>query len=262
MTATAEVPSHSVPHLTAGERAARGKAARAEVPRRSHAGWDSPAGRRDPVDILEEQAVSRLPDLVPLRYGRMLTSAFAFYRGAAAIMAADLAATPRSGLQVQLCGDADLSNFGGFASPARDLVFDINDFDGTLPGPWEWDVKRLAASIEIAGRDRGFRRRERRGAARGAVRACRGAMRGFWKMTNLAVWYARLDVADVIAQGVQGARTRDMRDARRTVEKARAKDSARAVAKLTERVDGRVRIVSVPPLVIPLRELFTEAEAD
>src|SRR4051812_23160580 len=143
-------------HLTSQQRAARGKAARAEVPRRSQAEWSPPAGRRDPVDILEEQAAPRVPELVPIRYGRMLTSPFAFFRGAAAIMAADLASTPSSGMHAQLCGDAHLSNFGGFASPERDLVFDINDFDETLPGPWEWDVKRLAASVQIAARERGF----------------------------------------------------------------------------------------------------------
>src|SRR5689334_16725780 len=202
MTAAAEVPTHSVPYLTAGERAARGKAARAEVPRRTHAGWDPPAGRRDPVDILEEQAVSRVQELVPLRYGRMLTSPFAFFRGAAAIMAADLSATPRSGLQVQLCGDAHLSNFGGFASPERDLVFDINDFDETLPGPWEWDVKRLAASIEIAARESGFKPGQRRRTVTATVRSYREAMRSFAAMRNLDVWYAHVDAAATLADAV------------------------------------------------------------
>ena len=148
--------ARKVAHLTPGERVARGKAARNEVPRSSHGRWEPAVNRPDPVGLLEEQAVSRVPELVPIRYGRMLVSPFTFYRGAALIMAADLAATPNSGLHVQVCGDAHLSNFGVFASPERQMMFDINDFDETLPGPWEWDVKRLAASFEIAGRDRGF----------------------------------------------------------------------------------------------------------
>src|SRR6188472_3591211 len=151
-----------VPHLTVEERVARGKAARREVPRASHAGFTPGANRPDPVALLEEQAVSRVPELVPIRYGRMLVSPFTFYRGAALIMASDLAATPRSGLQTQICGDAHLSNFGVFASPERKLIFDINDFDETLPGPWEWDVKRLSASFEIAGRNRSFGKSDRR----------------------------------------------------------------------------------------------------
>src|SRR6478672_8828810 len=145
-----------VAHLTPSERAARGKAARAEVPRSSHAAFAPPPRRPDPVKLLQSQAATRVPELVPIRYGRMLVSPFTFYRGAALIMASDLAATPRSGLTVQCCGDAHLSNFGVFASPERRLVFDVNDFDETLPGPWEWDVKRLAASMLIAARDNGF----------------------------------------------------------------------------------------------------------
>ena len=204
MTATAPSAPHTVPHLSPSERAARGKAARAEVPRSSHADFGIPPGHRDPVEILEEQAAQRVPELVPVRYGRMLTSPFAFFRGAAAIMAADLAATPRSGLQVQLCGDAHLSNFGGFASPERELVFDINDFDETLPGPWEWDVKRLAASLEIAARESGFKpgRAPARRASR-RVRGYREAMRGFAAMRNLDVWYARVDAAGILADAVQ-----------------------------------------------------------
>ena len=154
--------ARKVAHLTPGERVARGKAARNEVPRSSHGRWEPAVNRPDPVALLEEQAASRVPELVPIRYGRMLVSPFTFYRGAALIMAADLAATPRSGLHAQICGDAHLSNFGVFASPERQAMFDINDFDETLPGPWEWDVKRLAASFEIAGRDRGFTPAERR----------------------------------------------------------------------------------------------------
>ena len=152
-----------VPHLSLRERAARGKAERAEVPRGVHGEWSAPSARRDPVELLEEQAVSRVPELVPIRYGRMLVSPFTFYRGAAYLMAADLAGSQRTGLRVQLCGDAHLSNFGGFAAPDRRLVFDINDFDETLPGPFEWDLKRLVASFAVAGRDLGFPVKQRRG---------------------------------------------------------------------------------------------------
>ena len=179
-----------VVHLTPAERAARGKGARAEVPRSSHAAWDAPSGRPDPVGLLEEQAKSRVQDLVPIRYGRMLASPFAFYRGAAYLMASDLASTPRSGLIVQACGDAHVSNFGLFGSPERELLFDINDFDETAHGPWEWDVKRLAASLAIAGRNNGFADKERADVVRGAMGAYRSAMREFAAMRNLEVWYA------------------------------------------------------------------------
>jgi uncharacterized protein (DUF2252 family) len=161
-----------VPHLTLAERAARGKAARAEVPRSAHGEIEFPK-RRDPLALLEEQAVSRVPELVPIRYGRMLVSPFAFYRGGALIMASDLARTPNSGIRVQLCGDAHLSNFGVFGSPERRLVFDINDFDETAPGPWEWDVKRLAASFAIGGRENGFSGKERRKIVLDTVRSYR-----------------------------------------------------------------------------------------
>ena len=175
------------------ERAAAGKAARSQAKRSSHGVWEPAGDRPDPVDVLEEQAKSRVAELVPLRYGRMLASAFAFYRGAAAVMAADLAPTPASGLTVQLCGDAHLSNFGGYAAPDRDLVFDVNDFDETLPGPWEWDVKRLAASLAIAGRERGFDAAQRRTVVVAATREYRQRMRELAAMRNLDVWYLRLD---------------------------------------------------------------------
>src|SRR5689334_19130919 len=187
-------------HLSAEERAALGKQARATVPRRSHADWSPASDRRDPVEILEEQAATRVEELVPIRYARMLVSPFTFYRGAAAIMAHDLAATPRSDLHVQLCGDAHLSNFGGFASPERDLVFDLNDFDETHPGPFEWDVKRLATSFEIAGRNRGFAEAERRTAVLAVVRAYRESMRSFAEMSNLEVWYSRLNAIQIEAE--------------------------------------------------------------
>ena len=182
-----------VPHFTRAERAARGKAARVEIPRSSQAEIEFPSGR-DPVALLEEQAASRVPELVPIRYGRMLASPFAFYRGGALIMAADLAHTSNSGLRVQLCGDTHLSNFGVFGSPERTLVFDINDFDETAPGPWEWDVKRLVASFSIAAREIGFSEKERRTAVLSTVRSYREAMRTFAGMRNLELWYSHLSV--------------------------------------------------------------------
>jgi uncharacterized protein (DUF2252 family) len=263
MIATDE-PASASPHVlpTPQDRAERGRAARSEVPRRSHAEWGAPAGRRDPVDILEEQAASRLQQLVPIRYGRMLTSPFAFFRGAAAIMAADLVATPGSGLHAQLCGDAHLSNFGGFASPERDLVFDINDFDETLPGPWEWDVKRLAASVEIAARESGFKGGQRRRAVLATVRAYREAMRSFAAMRHLEVWYARLDASAILADTVQRVSTEDRRRAERLNAKALAKDSGRALSKLTHEVDGERRFMSDPPLVMTLDDLGADAPVE
>jgi hypothetical protein len=177
-------------YRTPQERMTRGKAARAKAPRSSHAGWDPPSDRREPVDLLEEQATSRVPELVPVRYGRMLASPFAFYRGAAYLMAADLASTPRSGINVQACGDAHVSNFGLFGSPERELLFDINDFDETLPGPWEWDVKRLAASLAVVGRSNGFTNAERGQVIAASVGEYRTAMREFASMRNLDVWYS------------------------------------------------------------------------
>src|SRR5262245_53687568 len=240
---------------TPKERAAHGKAARAEVPRSSHAEWSPSADRRSPVDIIEEQNASRVPELVPVRHGRMLASAFTFYRGAAAIMAADLARTPTSGLEAQLCGDAHLSNFGAFAAPDRRLVFDCNDFDETLPGPFEWDVKRLAASIAIAGRDLGFSEAERRSALQSSVRKYRETMRGFARMRDIDVWYARLDVADSMARLRPQMKKRGRKLAAKTFAKAEHKDSLRAFMKLTRRVNGGIRIVSDPPLITPIEEL-------
>src|SRR5271163_959942 len=184
----------AVPHLTAAERVARGKAARAEVPRTRHAIFDPPARRPDPIKLLERQAKTRVPELVPIRYGRMLVSPFSFYRGAALIMASDLAPTPRSGLTVQCCGDAHLSNFGVFASPERELVFDVNDFDETLPGPWEWDVKRLTVSMLIAARSNGFAVKDQDRIVLDTAHEYRTAMTRFAAMSNLEVWYAHLDV--------------------------------------------------------------------
>ena len=241
------------------ERAARGKAARSEVPRSSHADWGPSGERRAPEDVLLEQAVGRVPELVPVRHGRMLASPFAFFRGGAALMAADLAGTPRSGLPVQLCGDAHLSNFGGFASPDRELVFDINDFDETARGPWEWDVKRLGASIEIAARELGLAAVARRGAVEAAVRSYREAMRRFAKMRNLELWYARLDVARILSRVGDRVTAEERRAFKRRVAGARAKDHLRAMSKLAERVDGEPRILSRPPRIVPVEELLPAA---
>ena len=197
-TTTKKRPTRAVPHLTVAERAARGKAARAEVPRSSHAAFEPGPRRADPVKLLERQAKTRVPELVPIRYGRMLVSPFTFYRGAALIMASDLASTPRSGLTVQCCGDAHLSNFGVFASPERRLMFDINDFDETLPGPWEWDVKRLAVSMLIAARSNGFAVKDQDQIVLDTVEEYRSAMAGFAAMKNLDVWYSHLDIEAVL----------------------------------------------------------------
>src|SRR6478736_4074252 len=186
-------------HLNVAERVARGRAARGKAPRSSHGSWEPVAGRGDPVALLEEQADVRVPELVPIRYGRMLESPFTFFRGAALIMAADLAATPRSGVNVQLCGDAHLSNFGVFGSPERKMLFDINDFDETLPGPWEWDLKRLAASFEVAGRALGFAAADRRDVVMAAVAAYRTIMRRAAKMRALDVWYDHIDGEEILA---------------------------------------------------------------
>ena len=251
-----------VPHLTVAERIARGKAARAEVPRSSHAGFAAGVTRPDPVALLEHQATTRVPELVPLRYGRMLVSPFTFYRGAALIMASDLANTPRSGLTTQLCGDAHLMNFGVFGAPDRRLVFDMNDFDETLPGPWEWDVKRLVASFAIAGRDNGYSVKDRRGVLLTVAGAYRSAMRQFAEMRNLDVWYTRLDAATLLTQMKDQIDRRAQKRSEAAMAKARTRDSMQALDKLTHIVDGNRRIVSDPPLVQPVEELFGGFERD
>jgi uncharacterized protein (DUF2252 family) len=253
-------PTANVAHSTVAERSARGTAARADAPRTSHAGLELAPGR-DPVALIDADTPQRVQDLVPIRYGRMLVSPFTFYRGAATIMAHDLAGTPRSGFDVQLCGDAHLSNFGGFASPERSLVFDLNDFDETHPGPFEWDVKRLAASFEIAGRDRGFADGERRAAVLAVVRAYREAMRSFAQMRNLDVWYARLDASRLEAQLREQSDAKAAKRLARGAAKAQTKDSMKAFAKLTHEVDGERRIVSDPPLIVPIEELMDEGDA-
>jgi uncharacterized protein (DUF2252 family) len=249
---------------TAGDRRSRveaGKAARRTTPLRSHAALDL-APDRDPVGLLLGQAESRIAELVPVRHGRMLASPFAFYRGAALHMAADLSRTPASGLQVQLCGDAHLANFGAFASPERRLVFDLNDFDETLPGPFEWDVKRLAASLEVAGRERGFSAKERRRAVLAAARGYREAMRAFAAMPVLSVWYAHLDVEQALSRYKGDLSKSRYKSTEEMLAKARKRDSTQALGKLTAVVDGRRRIVSDPPLVVPVEELFADEDVD
>ena len=249
-----------VKHLTVDDRVAIGRTARANTPRESHAAWAPPSERSDPIALLEEQARTRVADLVPIRYGRMLASPFAFYRGAAVIMAADLSATPQSGIHAQLCGDAHLANFGGFASPERELVFSINDFDETLPGPWEWDVKRLAASFEIAGRERGFTTKERRLCVLAVVAEYRRAMREFAAIGNLAIWYATLDLTGVLQRWGGETRAQELARLDLRVAAAHTKDNARALERLTRRVDGHLQIVSSPPLVVRLQDLLPAEE--
>jgi uncharacterized protein (DUF2252 family) len=243
-------------HMTPADRAARGADARAAVPRESHATFDPPAGRPDSLTLLEEQAKSRVPELVPVRWGRMAASPFAFFRGAALPMASDLAGTPVSGLAVQACGDAHLSNFGIFGSAEHLLVFDVNDFDETLPGPWEWDVKRLAASLEVAGRDNGFPGKKRREIVLAAVGRYRQAMHRFAAMRTLDVWYARADMDQLQAEFQSQLKKRQRKAVSKGLAEARTHDSMQELAKLTQQVDGRPRIISDPPLLVPVDELL------
>ena len=252
--------------LSSEERAAQGRAARREAPRSSHAAWRALPDRLDPISLLEEQAASRVPELTPIRHGRMLASPFAFYRGAALPMAADLAATPRSGLNVQLCGDAHLANFGVFASPERQMLFDINDFDETLPGPWEWDVKRMAASLEVAGRELGFSAADRRDVVLAGAREYRRAMRRAAKMGVLEAWYSHLTVDDLmiwIAREVRAGRLGkgEAGEAARDVAKARTRVHQRAFRRLTTEIDGKIRIAADPPLVVPIDDLVEAGTA-
>ncbi len=249
-------------HLSVAERVARGKTARSEVPRADHAKFEPPASRADPVALLERQATTRVPELVPIRYGRMLVSPFTFYRGAALIMAEDLASTPRSGLGVQCCGDAHLSNFGVFASPERRLVFDVNDFDETLPGPWEWDVKRLAVSMLIAARANGFRAKEQERIVLDTVGQYRTAMANFAGMKDLEIWYSHLDVESAIEEFGSQFKPKMVKRVGKQVAKARTKDSMAAFSKLTEVVDGKARIIDQSPLIVPIGQLAQGAEGD
>jgi len=241
--------------LMPAERAARGKAARAAVPRQSHAMFDPPAGRPDPVGLLEEQAKTRLPRLVPVRYGRMMVSPFTYFRGAALPMASDLADTPVTGLSVQACGDAHLSNFGIYGSPERHLAFDINDFDETLPGPWEWDVKRLAASLEVAARGNGFTGKQRHGIVLAAVGKYREAMRGFAGMSNLDVWYSGSDLEQLRDQFESTLSAGQRKRLDKGVAKAMTRDNLQALGKLTRVTDDGIRLLSDPPVLVPVDEL-------
>ena len=248
-------------HLTVDERVARGRDARKQAPRSSHGRWAPAPDRPDPIALLEEQAESRVPSLVPIRYGRMVVSPFTFYRGAALIMAADLAATPQSGVTVQLCGDAHLSNFGLFGSPERRMLFDINDFDETLPGPWEWDVKRLAASFEVMGRDRGFSPADRRDIVMAGVKEYRDRMREAAGMRSLDAWYEHLEAGMLLKLVHKEVRVKRVskKEARATEEmvaKARTRDSTRVFARRADEVDGEPRIVADPPLIIPIEDLI------
>ena len=259
----------AVEHLTAGERAKIGKEARLDAPRSSLAEVSLSPARPDPVSLLERQATTRVPELVPIRYGRMLVSPFTFFRGAALVMASDLATTPRSGLKTQICGDAHLSNFGLFASPERALMFDVNDFDETLPGPWEWDVKRLAASTVIAARDREFTEKEARTAALAVGTGYREEMNRLAGMSTLDVWYSHIDVGQLLAdlrEAAEASRSKAAKHmasvASKTTTKARTRNSIQALDKLTQVVDGQRRIISDPPLIVPIEDLFSEIEND
>ncbi len=269
-----------IAHPSIDDRKARGLEARDRTSPSSHTKWRPAADRPDPVGLLEEQNVTREPDLVPVRHGRMMVSPFTFYRGAAKIMAADLAGTPVASLEAQLCGDAHLSNFGLFASPERRLLFDLNDFDETLPGPFEYDVKRMAASFEIAGRNNGFSEADTRAATLASVTAYREAMAAFAQMGTMDIWYAHLDEDELMAairntvagtrKEAKGAKKkklekRDVKEeklaklaqkrAEKTAAKAHTRDSLQALSKLGELAGGQYRIVSQPPIVVPARDL-------
>ncbi|MFD3993323.1 DUF2252 domain-containing protein [Streptomyces sp. NPDC058583] len=252
----------AAPHATPEERMALGKEARRRSPRSSHAAYEPPPDRTDPLTILEAQSATRVPELVPIRYGRMTESPFRFYRGAAAIMASDLATTPRSGFTTQLCGDAHMLNFRLLASPERQLMFDINDFDETLPGPWEWDVKRLSTSFVIAARANGFDDTERARIVTATVRSYRQSMIRFAGMRTIDVWYAKIgaDRLEALVTGGHEATKRGRKNLARAMAKARTRDSLQAFDKLTETVDGRPVIAADPPLLLPIGTLLPDVE--
>jgi len=250
-----------VEHPGLTERSARGKAERKLVPLSAHGEWQPASDRPDPASLLEEQGTTRVPELVPIRYGRMLVSPFTFYRGAAYLMASDLASAPRTSLSAQLCGDAHLSNFGVFAAPDRRMVFSVNDFDETLPGPFEWDVKRLVASFAVAGRDRDFDAKQRKAVNLTVGRSYREAMLDMAQMKKLDVWYARLDIEEIQAQVMGNLKPSEVKRFQQNVAKARSKDSMKAFDKLVQVVDGRPRLVGDPPLIVPVEDLFPEMEA-
>ncbi|MET8148514.1 DUF2252 domain-containing protein [Actinoplanes sp. NPDC049668] len=254
-------PPEGVQHLSLAERTRLGKAARKVTPLDAQAEL-GPCDGRDPVAVLAGEDADRLPELVPIRYGRMLVTPLTFFRGAAVLMAGDLAGTPASGIRAQTCGDAHLSNFGMFASAERTLVFDINDFDETLPGPWEWDVKRLVASFAVAGRQNGFTRKQRDKIAIAAAGAYRTAMRDFAARTNLEVWYAQLDVQTVLEKWRTILPPTQVRRTEAALRKARTRDSLHALGKLSTVVDGHRRIIAAPPTVVPIEDLLPSATAD
>src|SRR5215208_976547 len=236
------------------QRHERGRAARRAAPRGSHAEWAPAPDRPDPIDLLEAQAMDRVPELLPIRYARMMASPFAFMRGSAMVMVNDLASTPKSGIQSQLCGDAHLLNFGMYASPERALLFDLNDFDETLPGPWEWDVKRLAASFVVAGRENGFDAADCREAAQTSAASYRRRMAEFSEMGELEVWYLRVGEEEAFGL-LSGARTKKTaKKVNRTLRKAHGHDSLQALSKLTKIVDGRRTIIDDPPLLVRIPE--------
>ena len=232
------------------ERSAEGRGERESVPLEAHGEWAAPADRPDPVGIVEKQNAARVPELVPIRHGRMIVSPFTFYRGSAAIMASDLSLSPTTGLRVQCCGDAHLSNFGLFAAPDRRSVFDLSDFDETLPAPFEWDVKRLAASVVVAGRANGHRRKEQRAAARAAAMAYRTAMAKAATMRFLDVWYTRFDADTVLAEIGSRLGKGEVKSARKALAKARTRTSLGSLSKYAERVEGGYRIKQQPPVIV------------
>jgi uncharacterized protein (DUF2252 family) len=233
------------------ERIADGKQLREKVPRESHAGWTAPANRQDPIDILEASDQDRMPELVPIRHGRMVRSPFTFLRGSAGLMAYDLSSTPTTGLRVQACGDCHLLNFGLFATPERNLIFDVNDFDETLPAPWEWDIKRLAASFVVAARDSQFKDKDAQAVAVDCVRAYREKLREYSKMNPLEIWYDRLDADMIIAQSPD-AKIRKIRE--KIVEKAHTRIGDYLVPKLAASVGGRHRLIDQPPVLFHITD--------
>ncbi|MDX1417081.1 MAG: DUF2252 domain-containing protein [Candidatus Promineifilaceae bacterium] len=249
-------------HLTVEERISRGENARLDCPRSGHAAWSPAQDRPDPVSLLEAQAKSRIPELVPIRYERMLASPFAFYRGAAVIMAADLSTMPNTGLNVQLCGDAHLSNFGGFASPERDLILDVNDFDETHPGPWEWDVKRLVASVEIAGREIGFDAQLLRTLVLEVAGEYQKTMRECAQLGNLKLWYLHLDRNGIKKRWGQELKHKELKAFDKKLAHASHHDNQRALEKLTRQVDGQLKIAPNPPLIVPVEDFLTGPEQD
>jgi len=252
------MPEEIAPRLTVAERQELGRSARTRLPRSSLADCVVAQDRPDPVALLETQATTRVPELVPIRYGRMLASPLAFYRGAATIMTSDLAAGPHTRQYVQLSGDAHLSNFGHFASPERNLVFDLNDFDETLPGPWEWDLKRLLASLAVAGRSNGFDTAACQQVVQAGAAGYRLQMLALAEMRELDLWYAETCVNDALIASVDSTFRHEIR---RTAAKAKSRNHLQALAHLTRLVDGRRRLASDPPLLVPIEELVGEAEA-